>query len=154
MSSTEPHHTSSPIINSQAAELINSYIVIWTEISQLVLHNSGVPLNHSLWQNIKVQTCIVCCCWPALHCEQWVTALQSCFITLQTSTCSMQTTSAAADQGCSAFNIKGTQRLFWNTLQQKPSKLTSALAVSRHHTAPVNMCFPLGSQIQWEAECN
>lgn len=61
-------YTSSPIINSQAAKLINSYIVIWTAISQLVLHNSGALLHQSLCQKITVQTCTVCCCWPALHC--------------------------------------------------------------------------------------
>lgn len=61
--------TSSPIINSQAAELINSYRAIWTAISQLVLHNCGALLNRSLCQKkITVQTCTACCCWPPLLC--------------------------------------------------------------------------------------
>lgn len=35
--------TSSPIINSQAEKLINSYMVIWTVISLLVLLITVVP---------------------------------------------------------------------------------------------------------------
>lgn len=37
--------TSSPITHRQAAKLINSYGVIWTAITQLVLRNSGALLN-------------------------------------------------------------------------------------------------------------
>lgn len=47
-------YTSFPIINSQAAKVINSYIIIWTGISQIVLHKKCAQLNHSLCQKITV----------------------------------------------------------------------------------------------------
>lgn len=54
-------YTSSPIINSQTAELINSYGVIWAAISQQVLHNSGALLNHSLCQkNHSAKSALLC----------------------------------------------------------------------------------------------
>lgn len=74
------HCTFSPIINSWTAELINSYRVIWTVISQLVLHNSGALLNHSVCQkNHSAKTCIVSCCcyccWHELLCTYTCTRL-------------------------------------------------------------------------------
>lgn len=72
--------TSSPIINSQAAELINSYRVIWTAISQLVLHNSGALLNQSVPENYganlhSVLLLLLAC--TALHCTYWDTPASS-----------------------------------------------------------------------------
>lgn len=84
-------YTSSPIINSQAAKLINSYIVIWTAISQLVLHNSGALLHHSLCQK-PAQCAAAGLHCTALHCNA-CTESQLCNGGLSCSrACSMQAT--------------------------------------------------------------
>lgn len=97
--------TSSPIISSQAAELINSYRVIWTAISQLVLHNCGALLNNSLCQKSQCKPAQLLAC-TALH--LLAHSSQICY-------CGLSSSHASSTQATCHFRLQPRVQCFQNS---------------------------------------